>query len=75
MIRRFGCELKHGQYISCSVGAPAVEPVDVWGRVGVGTRWLVALEFAGCGRHRHPGGESFPSFALEYGNNHGICYQ
>ena len=40
---------------------PAAEPVNVWARVGVGTRWLV--EDAGCGRHGHPGGESFPPFA------------
>ena len=49
------------QYLLCSVGA--AEPVDVWARVGVGTRWLVAVEDAGCGRHGHPGGESFPMFA------------
>ena len=42
---------------------PAAEPVDVWARVGVGTRWLVAVEDAGCGRHGRPGGESFPPFA------------
>ena len=50
------------QCLPCSVGAPAAEPVYVRGRVGVGTRWLVAVEDAGCGRHRHPGGESFPAF-------------
>ena len=32
------------------MGTPAAEPVDVWARVGVGTRWLVAAEGAGCGR-------------------------
>ena len=51
------------QYLSCSVGAPAAEPIDVWGRVGVGPRGLVAVENAGCGRHGHPGGEPFPPFA------------
>ena len=56
-------KLNYEQYLSCSVGAPAVEPVFVWGRVGVGTRWLVAVEDAGCGRHGHPDRESFPPFA------------
>ena len=42
------------QYLPCSVGAPAAEPVDVWARDGVGARWLVAVEDAGCGRHGHP---------------------
>ena len=56
-------KLNYEQYRSCSVGAPAAEPVDVWGRVGVGTRWLIAVESAGCGRHGHPGGESIPPFA------------
>ena len=53
-------KLNYEQYLSCSVGAPAAEPVDVWARVGVGTRWLVAMDNAECGRHGHPGGESFP---------------
>ena len=56
-------KLNYEQYLPCSVGVPAAEPVDVWGRVGVGTRWLVAVEDAGCGRHGHPGGESFPPLA------------
>ena len=51
------------QYLPCSVGAPAAELVDVWARVGVGTRWLVAVEDPGCGRRGHPSGESFPPFA------------
>ena len=54
-------KLNYEQYLSCSVEAPAAEPVDVWARVAVGTRWLVAVEDAGCGRHEHPGGESFPT--------------
>ena len=53
-------KLNYEQYLSCSVGSPAAEPDDVWARVGVGTRWLVAVDDAGCGRHGHPGGESFP---------------
>ena len=56
-------KLNYEQYLPCSVGAPAAELVDVWARVGVGTRWLVAMEDAGCGRRGHPGGESFPPFA------------
>ena len=56
-------KLYYEQNLSCSVGAPAAEAVDVLARVGVGTRWLVAVEDAGCGRHGHPGGESFPPFA------------
>ena len=56
-------KLNYEQYLSCFVGDPAAEPVDVEGRVGVVTRWLVAVEDAGCGRHGHPGGESFPPFA------------
>ena len=63
------------QYLSCSVGAPATEPVHVWARVGVGTRWLAAVEDAGCGKPGHPGGESFPPFAPDKGNNHRSCYQ
>ena len=31
-------KLHYEQYLPCSVGAPAAEPVDVWARVGVGTR-------------------------------------
>ena len=46
--------------LTYSVGAPPVEPVDVWARVGVGTMWLVAMEDAGCDRHQHPGVEAFP---------------
>ena len=49
-------KLNYEQYLPCSVGAPAAESVDVWALVGVGTRWLVAAEDAGCGRHGHPGG-------------------
>ena len=56
-------KLNYEQYLSCSVEAPAAEPVDMWARVGVGTRWLVAVEDAGCGRHGRPGEESFPPFA------------
>ena len=56
-------KLCYEQYLSGSVGRPAAEPVDVWARVGVGTRWLVSVKDAGCGRHGHPGGESFPPFA------------
>ena len=56
-------KLNYKQHLPCSVGAPAAEPVDVWTRVGVGTRWQVAVEDTGCGRHEHPGGESFPPFA------------
>ena len=37
------------QYLPCSVGAPAAVPVDVWARVGVGTRWLVAVGSLGVG--------------------------
>ena len=55
--------LNYEQYLWCSVGAPAAEPVDVRARVGVGRRWLVTLEDAGCGRRGNPGGESFPPFA------------
>ena len=53
-------KLNYEQYLSCSVVAAAAEPVDAWARVGVGTRWLVAVEDAGCERHGYPGGESFP---------------
>ena len=56
-------KLNYEQYLSCSMEAPAAEPVVVWARVWVGTRWLVAMEGAGCGRHGHPGAESFPPFA------------
>ena len=62
-------KLNYAQYLSCPVGAPAAEPVDVWARVGVGTRWLVAMEDAGRGRPGHPAGESFPPFAPDYGIN------
>ena len=48
-------KLNYEQYLPCSVGAPATGPVDVSAWIGVGTRWLVAVEDAGCGRHRHPG--------------------
>ena len=48
-------KLNYEQYLPCSLGAPAAEPVDAWARVGVGTRWLVAVEDAGCGRRGHPG--------------------
>ena len=47
-------KLKYEPYLSCSVGAAAAEPVDVWARAGIGIRWLVAMEDAGCGRHGHP---------------------
>ena len=50
-------------YLSCSMGAAAAEPIDMWARAGIGTRWLVAMEDAGCGRHGHPGREPFPPFA------------
>ena len=63
-------KLNYEQYLSCSVGAPAAEPVHVWARVGVGTRWLVAVEDAGCGRRGHPGGEPFQPFAPDKVNNH-----
>ena len=64
-LQDFVVKLKYEQCLSCSVGAPAAEPVDVWARVGVGTRWLVAVEDAGGRRHEHPGGESFPPFARD----------
>ena len=63
------------QYLSCSVGTPAAEPVDVWAPVRVGTRWLVAVEDAGCGRRGHPDGEFFTLFAPDYGNNHSSCHE
>ena len=44
-------------YPSCSMGAAATESIDVWARAGIGTMWLVAMEYAGCGRHAHPDGE------------------
>ena len=56
-------KLNYEQNLSCSVRVPAAEPVDVWAQVGVGTKWLVAVEDAGGGRHGHPGGESFSTFA------------
>ena len=49
----FVVKLNYQQYLTYSVGVPAVEHVDVWARVGVGTRWLVAMEDAGCRRHGH----------------------
>ena len=58
-------KLDYEQYRSSSVGAPAAEPVDVWGRVGVGTRWLVKVGDAGCGKRRHPDGDFFPPCALD----------
>ena len=41
-------KLNYEQFLSCSVGTPAAEPVGVWGQVGVGTWRLVAAEDAGC---------------------------
>ena len=58
-------KLDYEQYRSSSVGAPAAEPVDVWGRVGVGTRWLVKVGDAGCGKRRHPDGDFFPPCELD----------
>ena len=55
--------------LSCSMGAAAAEPIDLWARAEIGTRWLFAMEDAGCGRHGHPGGEPFPPFAPDKGNN------
>ena len=56
-------KLNYESNISCSVGASAAEPIDVWARAGIGTRWLVAIEDAG--RHGHPGGERFPPFGTD----------
>ena len=49
-------KLNYELYLSCSMGAAAAEPVGVQPRSGIGTRWLVAVELAGRGRHGHPGG-------------------
>ena len=62
-------KLNYEPYLSCSMEAAAAEPIDVWARAGIGTWWLVAMEDAGCGRHGHPGGEPFPPFAPDYGND------
>ena len=67
--------LNYEQYLSCSVGPSTAEPIDVWARVEVGTRWMVAVVDAGCGRHGHAGGESLPPFAPDYGNNHRSCHE
>ena len=56
-------KLNYEPYLPCSVEAAGAEPIDVWARSGIGTRWLVAVESAGCGRHGHLGGEPFPPFA------------
>ena len=56
-------KLNYKPYLLCSMGAAAAEPIDVWTRSGIGTRWLLAVEDAKHGRHGHPGGESFPPFA------------
>ena len=34
-------------YLLFSMGAAAVDSIDVWGRVGIGTRWLVGVEHMG----------------------------
>ena len=31
------------------MGAAATEPIDVWDRAAIGTRWLVVMEDAGYG--------------------------
>ena len=56
-------KLNYEPHLSCFVGAPASEPIDLWTRSGIDTRWLVALEDAGRGTHGHPDGESLPLFA------------
>ena len=58
-----GVKLNYAQYLSCHVGAPATGPINVWAQVGVGTRWLVAMEDAGREMYGHPAGGSFPLFA------------
>ena len=56
-------KLNYEPRLSCSMRAAAAEPIDVWARAGIGTRWLFAMEDVGCGGHEHPGGESFSPFA------------
>ena len=56
-------KLNYESSLSCFVGAAAAEPIDLWTRSGIGTRWLVAVEDAGRGRHKHPDGECFPPLA------------
>ena len=75
MYRRFGCGTKLRAVSAVTVGVPAADPVYVWARVGVGTRWLVAVEDAECERHGHPGGESFTLFEPDQGNNHSSCHE
>ena len=55
--------LNYESHLSCSVGTSDAEPIEVWARAGVGTRMLVAVEYAP--RHRHPAGEPFPSFGSD----------
>ena len=56
-LRDLVMQLSYESCLSCSVGAVAAEPIDVWAGAGIGTRWLIAMEDTGCGRHGHPGGE------------------
>ena len=62
-------KVNYEPYLSCSMGAAAAEPIGVWRRSGIGTRWLVVVEDADRGRHGHPGGESSPRCAPDYSNN------
>ena len=63
MARRFRCKPKSRAYRSCSFGAVSAEPMDLWARSGIGTRWLVVVEDAGRGTHGHQGEEPFQPFA------------
>ena len=55
--------LNYESHLSCSVGTSDAEPIEVWARAGVGTRMLVAVEYAP--RHGHPAGKPFPSFGSD----------
>ena len=65
LVVKLNCE----PYLSCSMGAAGAEPIDVWACYGIGTRWLVAVKDAGCGRLGHPSGEPFPPFGPDEGTN------
>ena len=42
----FAVKLNFEIQLSCPVGASSADPVEVWARAGVGTRWPVAMEDA-----------------------------
>ena len=56
LVVKLNCESN----LSSSMRASGAEPIDVWARAGIGTRWLVAME--GARNHGHPAGKAFPPF-------------